>query len=73
MTTAVDFEAINAAALWAGRTLLQQLVPGGKFLSLEYVVRNPRRNDQNPSSFDQAVNSLGHSGDLVPPDGGVAC
>jgi hypothetical protein len=27
------------------------LIPGGKFRSLEYIVRNPRRTDQNPGSF----------------------
>ena len=47
----IDFEKINQAALRNGRALVQELIPSGKFRSLEYVVRNPRRNDQNPGSF----------------------
>jgi hypothetical protein len=34
--------------------LCQRWLPGGKFIGREYVVRNPRRNDQRPGSF--AVN-----------------
>ena len=47
----IDFEKINQAALRNGRALVQELIPSGKIRSLEYVVRNPRRNDQNPGSF----------------------
>jgi DNA primase len=47
----IDFEAINAAALRIARSLLHELLPGGKFEGDEYVVRNPLRNDQNPGSF----------------------
>ena len=48
---AIDFDSINEAALRNGRAFVQDLIPGGKFRSLEYVVRNPRRNDQSPGSF----------------------
>jgi putative DNA primase/helicase len=49
--TAIDFAAINAAALANGRTFLQTLIPNGKFRSLEYQVRNPTRDDKCPGSF----------------------
>jgi hypothetical protein len=54
MTSAIDFDGINAAALSRGRSWLQRLIPGGKFCGngrQEYMVRNPRRNDQHPGSF----------------------
>ena len=51
MTALIDFEGINRAALRDGRSFLQDFIPGGKFRSLEYVVRNPRRDDKNPGSF----------------------
>ena len=47
----IDFAAINSAALRNGRSLVQDLIPGGKFRSLEYVVKNPCRNDERPGSF----------------------
>jgi hypothetical protein len=49
--THLPFEAINDAALGGGRLLLERLILGGKFRGLEYVVRNPRRNDDRPGSF----------------------
>jgi putative DNA primase/helicase len=51
MTHLIDFDGINAAALRNARSLLQSLLPGGKFRSLEYIARNPRRDDQRPGSF----------------------
>jgi hypothetical protein len=47
----IDFEAINRAALLNGRTLVRELVPNGKFRSLEYLTCNPRRNDRTLGSF----------------------
>jgi hypothetical protein len=47
----IDFNGINRAALANGRSIVAQIVPGGKFRSVEYVVRNPRRNDQSLGSF----------------------
>jgi hypothetical protein len=41
MNGAIDFAGINAAALRNGRAFLEYLLPGGKFRSLEYVVKNP--------------------------------
>jgi AAA domain len=51
VTASIDFQGINAAALRSARLLLPDLLPGGKFRSLEYVVRNPCRNDQHLGSF----------------------
>jgi putative DNA primase/helicase len=50
-SNAIDFEGINAAAQCAYRILLPDLIPGGKFIGDEYVVKNPCRNDQHPGSF----------------------
>ncbi len=51
MSGPIDFEGIKKAALRDGRALVQQLIPGGKFRSLEYIVLNPRRDDKTPGSF----------------------
>jgi hypothetical protein len=48
---AIDFDGINKAALGDAKSLLTDLIPGGVFGGPEYIVRNPRRNDQNPGSF----------------------
>jgi hypothetical protein len=50
--TRADFAAINDAACLNGRSLVQELIPGGEFVSLdEYTVRSPQPNDKPPSSF----------------------
>ena len=51
MTQSIDFDGIKAAALRSGRSFVQDLIPGGKFRGLEYIVRNPKRDDQHPGSF----------------------
>ena len=49
---AIDFRGINETALRNNvRGFLQSLIPGGRFRSLEYIVRNPRRSDQSLGSF----------------------
>jgi hypothetical protein len=69
VTTAIDFEAINRAAGANGRSLVQRLVPGGKFRSLEYRPLNPRRNDNKPGSF--SINyRTGQWGDFATGDRG---
>ena len=69
MTTLIDFEGINTAALKSARSLLPNLIPGGVFRSLEYVAKNPRRNDQRPGSF--LVNyKTGKWKDFASGDGG---
>ncbi len=69
MTSSIDFDGINAAALRSARSLLPVLIPGGKFRSLEYVVRNPRRDDQHPGSFSVNYKS-GIWKDFASEDGG---
>ena len=67
--TPIDFDGINAAALRNARSLLSSLIPGGKFRSLEYVARNPRRDDQRPGSF--SINyKTGVWKDFASEDGG---
>ena len=68
-TPNIDFEAVNRAALRNARSLLGQMLPGGKFRSLEYVVRNPRRDDHRPGSF--SINyRTGAWKDFASDDGG---
>jgi AAA domain len=69
VNTPIDFDGINAAALRNARSLLPDLIPGGKFRSLEYVVLNPRRDDQHPGSF--SINyKTGAWKDFASDDGG---
>ena len=51
MTQSIDFDGINAAALRDGRSFVESLIPGGKFRSFQYIVRNPKRDDRHPGSF----------------------
>jgi hypothetical protein len=48
----LDFDAINAAALRNARSLLPELLRVGRFEGDQYVVRNPRRDDKTPGSFE---------------------
>ncbi len=65
----IDFEGINAAALRNGRSLVEDLIPGGKFRGLEYIVKNPCRNDGRPGSFSINYRS-GVWKDFATGDGG---
>jgi hypothetical protein len=47
----IDFDGIKEAALACSRSLLPELVPGGRFERDEYVALNPSRADKNPGSF----------------------
>jgi putative DNA primase/helicase len=47
----IDFKGIAAAALACARSLLPDLVPGGRFEGDEYVALNPSRADKNLGSF----------------------
>jgi hypothetical protein len=51
VNTPIDFDGINRAALAVSRSLLPGLIPGGAFRSLEYVVKNPCRDDRTAGSF----------------------
>jgi len=46
MSDLIDFAGVNTVALALGRAFLADLIPGGKFRGLEYIVRNPRRDDR---------------------------
>jgi putative DNA primase/helicase len=70
MSGAIDFDGINAAALCNGRSFVESLLPGGKFRSLEYVVKNPCRDDQRPGSFKINYQS-GRWKDFASGDGGT--
>src|SRR5262249_52341624 len=65
----IDFVGINNAALARGRTFLEALIPGGKFRSLEYQVRNPTRDDKRAGSFSINYRS-GVWKDFATGDGG---
>jgi hypothetical protein len=47
----IDFHRINAVALARVSALLPRLLPGGRLIGREYVVRNPRRADKRAGSF----------------------
>lgn len=51
MKDALDFEAINQAALAAFPAVLNRLLPGSKTIGREIVALNPRRADRNFGSF----------------------
>ena len=55
---AIDFAGINQAAVRAYRSVLPSLIPGGKFRGQEYVVKNPRRNDQHAGSFSISIKGV---------------
>jgi hypothetical protein len=48
---AIDFDAINRAALAAFPAVSRRLLPEGKIVGREFVARNPRRADRHPGSF----------------------
>ena len=69
MSDLIDFAGINSAALARGRNFLAALIPGGKFRGLEYIVRNPRRDDRQAGSFSINYRS-GVWKDFATRDGG---
>jgi hypothetical protein len=70
MMTPIDFDGINAAALRNGRSFVENLIPGGKFRSHEYLVQNPCRDDRKPGSFSVNYRS-GCWKDFASGDGGA--
>jgi hypothetical protein len=50
-TGAVDFAAVNRAALRRLPEMLRRWLPGGRIEGREYVVRNPKRRDRQSGSF----------------------
>ena len=53
----IDFVTINRVALDNVHAVLSRIVPGGKVLSREYEVRNPRRADKRSGSFKINIKS----------------
>lgn len=47
----INFHSINRAALSALPAILARLLPGGKIIAGEYVVKNPLRSDRHAGSF----------------------
>ena len=47
----IPFETVNRTALAVLPAVLARLLPGGKIIAREYVVRNPTRADRRPGSF----------------------
>ena len=48
---AVDFDAVNAAALACLPALVERWLPDGRRVGREWEARNPRRVDRRPGSF----------------------
>src|SRR5690242_16228731 len=47
----IDFGRVNRAALAWLDDIVRRWLPGGRIEGREYVVRNPKRQDQRPGSF----------------------
>ena len=65
----IAFERINAIAMRHCEAILGQWLPGGRKRGGEYVVRNPKRNDQHVGNFSINLNS-GRWADFATSDGG---
>ena len=65
----IDFKSINRAALGVLPALVRQLLPGGRIVGTEYVVRNPTRRDRRPGSFKINVRT-GKWADFATDDAG---
>jgi hypothetical protein len=55
MTSAIDFDAVNRAALASVGAVLARLLPGGRVVAGEYLALNPRRADTRLGSFKVRV------------------
>jgi hypothetical protein len=49
--SSIDFARINAVALGALPVLLERWFPDGRRRGLEFLARNPTRDDRRPGSF----------------------
>jgi hypothetical protein len=49
--TWIDFERLRVVALRNARRICNCIIPGGRVVRDEYVVRNPKRNDRRAGSF----------------------
>ncbi len=53
----IDFDRIAAAARSNALAVCQRVIPGGRVVSGEYVVKNPKRLDRTPGSFSVNLRS----------------
>ena len=51
MVTRIDFDRVRAAALQSALAICHRVIPGGRVVIGEYVVRNPKRADRTAGSF----------------------
>lgn len=65
----IDFERVNAAALRNSDAVVRGLLPDGRRDGVEWVARNPHRNDRKPGSFKVNLVS-GKWGDFATTDRG---
>lgn len=65
----IDFARVNAAALRDLRALVERWVPGGRVVGVEYVGRNPRRDDRSLGSFKVSL-ATGRWADFATGDRG---
>src|SRR5688572_20442791 len=49
--TRIEFNAVRAAAQHNALAICHRILPGGRVVSGEYLVRNPKRADRTPGSF----------------------
>jgi hypothetical protein len=68
-TGRVDFDRVNAAALRNAEAVIRGLLPDGRREGVEYVARNPTRDDGRPGSFKINV-TTGRWGDFATGDRG---
>jgi hypothetical protein len=47
----IDFSAIRSASQQNAHAICNRILPGGRVVAGEYVVRNPKRADRRPGSF----------------------
>lgn len=65
----IDFDRINQAALIALPSILRRWLPDGKRSGVEWIARNPTRNDRRPGSFSVNMRT-GKWGDFATGDKG---
>ena len=51
MRPRIDFDQVRAAAQQSALAICHRIIPGGRVVVGEYVVRNPKRADRTPGSF----------------------
>ena len=65
----VDFHRVGVAALGYADTVVTAFLPDGRRDGMEWIARNPRRDDRQPGSFKVNL-STGKWGDFATGDSG---